>query len=77
MFTLEHNLCFVNIDIDYLKALHAVCPEVPYREKGYEHKPFIGLLVWNKGQQYAIPLSSAKPKHITWKNATSDRFLIY
>lgn len=48
-----------------------------YREKGYDNKPFIGVLVSNKVGDYVIPLSSAKEKHKTWKNAEHERYLIY
>ena len=35
---------FVNVDTDYLKYLNKVDPEVQYDGKGYENKPFLGIL---------------------------------
>ena len=77
MFELKEGLQFINVDVEYIKALHESCPEVRYREKGYDNKPFIGVLVSNKVGDYVIPLSSAKEKHKTWKNAEHERYLIY
>ena len=31
----------------------------------------------DKGNEYVIPLSSAKEKHKSWKNVDIDRFLIF
>lgn len=77
MFKLEINLQFVNVDTDYLKALHNACPEVYYKPTGYETKPFLGILIHQNGRKYVLPLSSAKQKHKTWKDVDKDRFLIY
>lgn len=77
MFELKEGLKFINVDVEYLKVLHESCTEVRYREKGYDNKPFIGVLVSNKVGDYVIPLSSAKEKHKTWKNAEHERYLIY
>ena len=49
MFVLEGNLTFINIDQDYLKRLHDVCTEVYYKPRGYENKPYIGILI-NKAE---------------------------
>lgn len=64
MFEIKEGLKFINVDMGYLKALHEVCSEVRYRDKGYDNKPFIGVLVSNEDGNYVIPLSSAKDKHI-------------
>ncbi|MBR1560165.1 MAG: type III toxin-antitoxin system ToxN/AbiQ family toxin, partial [Clostridia bacterium] len=77
MFTLDGNLRFINIDTDFIKALHDACDEVYYRPSGYENKPYLGLLVTHQGRKYAIPLTSAKPKHLAWRDVDNDRFLIY
>lgn len=77
MFELKEGLKFINVDIEYLKALHGLCSEVRYREKGYDNKPFIGVLISKEDRNYVIPLSSAKDKHKTWKNAEHERYLIY
>ncbi len=77
MFALKDTLKFININQDYLKALHEVCAEVYYKPFNYETKPYLGILVSAGNQEYAIPLSSAKEKHKTWKDIDSDRFLIF
>lgn len=61
MFTLEGKVTFINIDQNYLKKLHDVCPE-DYKPSGYENKPYIGILINNNDRKYVIPLSSAKEK---------------
>ena len=55
---------FVNVDTDYLKYLNKVDPEVQYDGKGYENKPFLGILISTNLTEYVIPLTSAKIKHI-------------
>lgn len=77
MFKLEGKLIFINIDQDYLKQLHDVCSEVFYKPDKYENKPYIGVLINVHNKKYAIPLSSAKEKHKTWKNIDRDWFLIF
>lgn len=39
------NMVFINIDNNYLKALHDVCEEVCYKSSGYESKPFLVYLL--------------------------------
>lgn len=77
MFALEGKLTFINIDQNYLKKLHDACPEVYYKPRGYENKPYIGILMNKNDKKYVIPLSSAKEKHKTWKNVDKERYLIY
>ena len=77
IFTLEGKLTFINIDQDYLKKLHDACSEVYYKPKGYENKPYIGILINRNEKKYVIPLSSAKAKHKTWKNVDKECYLIY
>ena len=77
MFEYKDGLEFIHIDIEYVKALNEACSEVSYRDEGYERKPYIGILVRNGDQEYAIPLTSAKAKHLKWKYVESDRFLVY
>ena len=68
---------FVNVDTDYLKYLNKVDPEVQYDGKDYENKPFLGILISTNSTEYVIPLTSAKIKHINWKDSCSDgRFLV-
>jgi protein AbiQ len=68
---------FIHVDTEYLKVLHDACEEVRYKQSGYESKPFVGVLITNGDRKYVIPLSSAKPKHRTWKNVDKDIYLIY
>ena len=77
MFSLKDKLTFININQDYLKYLHEQCPEVYYKPINYDNKPYLGILITNDGQEYVVPISSAKKKHESWKNIESDRFLIY
>lgn len=77
MFSLKGKLEFININQDYLKYLHEVYPEVYYKPISYDNKPYLGILINNEGQEYVVPISSAKKKHESWKNIESDRFLIY
>lgn len=77
MFEYKDGLQFINIDTDYIKTLSVVCPEVSYKDIGYDRKPYIGVLVQNGDNKYAIPLTSAKDKHKAWKYVESDRLLVY
>ena len=77
MFKLDGNLKFVNVDMDYLKHLHNACSEVFYKPNNYDNKPYLGVLMTNNDNKYVLPLTSAKEKHKTWKDAYSDRFLVF
>lgn len=77
MFSLERNLTFINVDQKYLKQLYDACPEVYYKGRGYENKPYVGILINNSNRKYVIPLSSAKEKHRYWKNVEKECYLIY
>ena len=77
MFSLKDKLTFININQDYLRYLHEECQEVYYKPINYDNKPYLGILIINEGQEYVVPISSAKKKHESWKNIESDRFLIY
>lgn len=77
MFELEDKLCFINVEMNYLKELHNVCPEVYYRENDYENKLFMGILVSKENRKYVIPLSSAKEKHKSWRDVDKDRYLVF
>ena len=70
-------MIFIQINQTYLEALHNACSEVFYKPNIYDNKPYIGILVNNNNRKYVIPLSSAKEKHKSWKNVSSDRYLIY
>ena len=69
---------FYLIDEKYLKYLHDIDEEVRYDEyRNYDKKPFLGILVMMDSYTYFIPLTSAKTKHIRWKNVDKTHYLIY
>ena len=70
---------FVYIDIDYLKKLNEVEPEIFFDEDNvnYKEKPHLGILLNNEGREYVIPLTSAKEKHKNWKDVTAGWYRIY
>lgn len=70
---------FVYIDMDYLKKLNTVEPEIFYDENNanYKEKPHLGILLNNEGREYVIPLTSAKEKHKTWDDVTASWYRIY
>ncbi len=71
-------LSLYNINIDYLRYLSSVDPEVQFtQEKDYEQKPFLGIIVAIDTYSYFIPLTSGKPKHAKWKNVGPAHYLIY
>ena len=77
MIKAEGKLVFVNVDTNYLETLHNNDNEVQYSSSGYEDKPFVGILIANEQYKYVVPLSSAKSKHVKWRDTYSDgRFLI-
>jgi len=43
----------------------------------YVNKPYMGILVNNDNSQYAIPLTSAKVKHLGWGWKTDTNFIIF
>lgn len=67
-----------NVGFDYLKVLHEQDSEVRYSEElNYENKPYVGVMVFFEDYHYFIPLTSAKPKHVKWKNVSKTHYLIY
>ena len=70
---------FVYIDIDYLKKLNEVEPEIFFDEDNvnYKEKPHLGILLNNEGREYVIPLTSAKEKHKNWEDVTAGWYRIY
>lgn len=77
MFSLAGNMKFITLDQNYIKELHNACSEVYYKPSNYDDKPYFGILLNANGRTYAIPLSSAKPKHKTWKNINQECYLVY
>lgn len=77
MFELKGSLKFIEIDLNYVKKLYETCNEVYYKPYSYDHKPYLGILINTSGNEYVIPLSSAKEKHKSWDNSYPDRMLIY
>ena len=70
---------FVYIDMDYLKKLNEIEPEIFFdaENKNYKEKPHLGILLNNEGREYVIPLTSAKEKHKTWDDVTASWYRIY
>ena len=69
---------FYRIDLNYLKYLHNVDGQVFYKnKKEYDKKPHLGLLVGIEGYTYCIPLTSAKTRHLDWRDVTDYNYLIY
>ena len=70
---------FVYIDMDYLKKLNEIEPEIFFdaENKNYKDKPHLGILLNNEGREYVIPLTSAKEKHKTWDDVTASWYRIY
>ena len=69
---------FYTVNELYLQFLNNTDKEVMYEPlKGYDRKPFVGILVLINSYNYFIPLTSAKPKHAKWKNRDKGHFLIY
>lgn len=72
------NLGLYNVNLDYLKYLNSIDPEVQFtHEKDYTKKPFLGIVVIIDSYTQLIPLTSSKPKHIKWKNVGTAHYLIY
>ena len=66
------------ISPDYLEKLHDVDSEVFYLpDTDYSKKPHLGILIGCNGRKYVIPLTSAKPKHATWRDITATNYHIY
>lgn len=77
MFVLKDNMKFITLNQDYIKELHKACEEVYYKSTNYDGKPYFGILLSTSDRTYAIPLSSAKNKHKTWKNINQECYLVY
>ena len=72
------NFGFYSIAPDYLQHLHNADSEVYYNASYHNSmKPFVGVIIGLEEYAYFIPLSSAKTKHIGWKNVTDEHFLVY
>ena len=69
---------FYTIEPDYLRYLNSIDAEV-YYNSSYRNsiKPFVGIIVLIDTCKYFIPISSAKRKHIGWRNVSDEHFLIY
>ena len=70
---------FVYIDIKYLEYMNSADSEIFFDKNNEEYKlkPHLGILLNNDGKEYVIPLTSAKEKHMTWKDVTADWYRIY
>lgn len=70
---------FYTIDIKYIKYLNSFDSEVYLnkRRHDYENKPYVGIIVYDNGLNYFIPLTSAKPKHLKLKNTGKDYMIVF
>ena len=66
----------ITIDYQYLSKLYSACNQVFYKPQNY-NKPYLGVLINRGGREYAIPLTSAKNKHKSFKNYQDGQLLIY
>lgn len=72
------NFGLYNVDVDYLRYLNGIEPEVQFSEdKDYEQKPFLGIVILIDNYSYFIPLTSGKYKHSKWKNVGPAHYLVY
>lgn len=68
-----------NVDVDYIEYLHdEVDSEVFFsKDKAYERKPFLGMVIGVGDYKYFIPFSSGKKSHLSWKNSGVAHYVIY
>ena len=72
------NFGLYNVDVDYLRYLNSIEPEVQFsNDKDYEQKPFLGIMILIDNYSYFIPLTSGKRKHAKWKNVGPAHYLVY
>ncbi len=72
------NFSFYTVDPDYLAYLYHIDSEVYFSESYRKKtKPFVGILVGIEEFNYFIPLSSAKSKHLKWKNYAADHIIVH
>ena len=77
MLKLNDTLKIVVIDQGYMRALYNACSEVFFSPVNYDNKPYVGILISDAERKYAIPLTSAKPKHLSWANYSNGKMLVY
>lgn len=70
---------FVYIDVNYLKKLNEIEPEIFFdkENENYKEKPHLGILLNSKNRKYVIPLTSAKEKHKNWADVTASWYRVY
>jgi len=69
---------FVFIDTEYLKYLRDFDSEIFFSSNtDYSKKPHLGILTNCHDRKYVIPLTSAKEKHILWRDVTATNYRIY
>ena len=73
-----NNFGLYTVNPDYLEFLYKIDSEVYYAPSYRKAtKPFIGIVVLIDNVDYFIPLTSAKRKHLKWKNVSDQHFIIY
>lgn len=65
-------------DINYIKHLDSLTHHIYLNKKRYDYEnvPYIGIVVFNNGMNYHVPLISAKQKHLKLKNPGKDYLII-
>ena len=66
MIYIKEKLILVRIDSKYCDYLRKYDSKVPYNFNEKELRPFIGILFRIDKLMYFAPLSSPKPKHLTF-----------
>ena len=71
-------LGFYRMDIQYIQHLYQFDQQVYFDTyASYARKPYLGILVGICDHQYCIPLTSAKPKHLSWSNVSNHNYVIF
>lgn len=72
------NYGFYEIERNYLRFLHSKDSQVFFEDtKKYKRKPYLGIVVGINDMKYCIPLTSAKKRHLGWKNVSRHNIVIY
>lgn len=73
----KDSIKIVTIDQNYMRALYNTCNQVYYCSPLDDNKPYIGILIFQNGREYAIPFTSAKAVHSSWPYYSDGKMLVY
>lgn len=69
----NNKVSLIRLDIDYVKKLHDTHSEVFFTTNpNYKNKPYFGVLITINNMKYAIPFTTAKEKHLSWRNNSAE-----